>query len=127
MLILVLAGLVALDVWLFFVHGVAPGLRTALYDPVILIMVFGFVVLATAFHELGHATACRYGGARPGALGAGIYVVWPVFDCDVTDAYRLDKRGRLRVDLGGIYFNFIFALACGGAFFLQPAGSRCCS
>ena len=117
-LVLMLAGMVALDVWLFFFHGIAPGLRDALYNPVILIMMFGFVVLATGFHELGHATACRYGGAKPGALGAGIYVVWPVFYCDVTDAYRLDKRGRLRVDLGGIYFNFIFALACGGAFFV---------
>ena len=115
-LALVLAGLLALDVWLFFFHGVAPGLRTALYDPAILILVFGFVVLATGFHELGHATACRYGGARPGALGAGIYVVWPVFYCDVTDAYRLDRAGRLRVDLGGMHFNGVFALACGGAY-----------
>jgi putative peptide zinc metalloprotease protein len=115
-LALVLAGVVALDVWLFFFHGVAPGLRAALYDPTILIMMFGFVVLATGFHELGHATACRYGGARPGALGAGIYVVWPVFYCDVTDAYRLGKGGRLRVDLGGVYFNGVFALACGGVY-----------
>jgi putative peptide zinc metalloprotease protein len=115
-LALALAGIVALDVWLFFFHGVAPGLRTTLYEPVLLIVVFGFVVLATGFHELGHATACRYGGARPGALGAGIYVVWPVFYCDVTDAYRLDKRGRLRVDLGGIYFNGVFALLCGGLY-----------
>ena len=115
-MVLMVAALVALDVWLFFFHGAAPGLRAALYDPVILIMMFGFVVLATGFHELGHAAACRYGGAKPGALGAGIYVVWPVFYCDVTDAYRLNKRGRLRVDLGGIYFNFIFALACGGAY-----------
>ena len=115
-LVLILAGIVALDVWLFFFHGVAPGLRTALYDPVILIMMFGFVVAATGFHELGHATACRYGGARPGALGAGIYIVWPVFYCDVTDAYRLGKGGRLRVDLGGIYFNGVFALICGGIY-----------
>jgi len=38
--------------------------------------------------------------------------VWPVFYCDVTDAYRLGKGGRLRVDLGGIYFNGLFALGC---------------
>ena len=117
-LVLVLAGIVSLDVWLFFFHGVAPGLRAALYDPAILVVMFGFVVLATGFHELGHATACRYGGAEPGALGAGIYVVWPVFYCDVTDAYRLGRAGRLRVDLGGIYFNGVFALICGGLYFV---------
>ncbi|MEY2442312.1 MAG: putative peptide zinc metalloprotease protein, partial [bacterium] len=74
------------------------------------------IVVATAFHECGHATACAYGGARPGVLGAGIYVVWPVFYCDVTDAYRLGKAGRLRTDLGGIYFNAIFALATAGLY-----------
>ena len=76
------------------------------------------VVVATAFHELGHASACRYGGARPGVMGFGIYLVWPAFDCDVTDAYRLNRAGRLRTDLGGVYFNAIFALLCGGVYFV---------
>ena len=77
-------------------------------------MFFGAVVLATVFHEIGHASACRYGGAKPGVLGAGIYVVWPVFYCDVTDAYRLGKAGRLRTDLGGVYFNGDLRSAHGG-------------
>ena len=78
---------------------------------------FASVVVATAFHEFGHASACRYGGARPGVMGAGIYLVWPAFYCDVTDAYRLDRAGRLRTDLGGVYFNALFALLCGGVYF----------
>src|SRR5439155_10012092 len=28
---------------------------------------------------------------------------------DVTDAYRLPRRSRLRVDLGGLYFNAVVA------------------
>jgi putative peptide zinc metalloprotease protein len=44
-------------------------------------------------------------------MGAGIYLVWPAFYTDVTDSYRLDRRGRLRTDLGGLYFNCVFALA----------------
>jgi putative peptide zinc metalloprotease protein len=79
---------------------------------------FGGVVIATAFHEIGHATACRYGGAKPGVMGVGIYVVWPAFYTGVTDAYRLGRGGRLRTDLGGIYFNAIFALAMAGLFAL---------
>ena len=35
----------------------------------------------------------------------GLYMVWPAFYTDVTDSYRLPRRDRLRVDLGGIYFN----------------------
>ena len=110
------AAFIALDVWLLGFHGIGEGVRAAVYQPWLLLVFFGAVVLATAFHECGHATACAYGGARPGVLGAGIYVVWPVFYCDVTDAYRLGKRGRLRTDLGGIYFNAIFGLATLGLY-----------
>ena len=86
-----LLALLAFDVWLFGIHGVAGGLRSALYTPTLLLGVFASVVVATAFHEFGHASACRHGGARPGVMGAGIYLVWPAFYCDVTDAYRLDR------------------------------------
>jgi putative peptide zinc metalloprotease protein len=115
-IVAVLAGLVAVDVWLFFLHGVAQSLRSALYDPVSLLLLLGLVIASAAFHETGHATACAYGGARPGVMGAGIYIVWPAFYTDVTDAYRLGKGGRLRTDLGGVYFNVIFILGVVGAY-----------
>jgi putative peptide zinc metalloprotease protein len=114
----VLAGLVAVDVWLFFVHGVAQPAREIAYHPILLAAVLGLVIAATALHEIGHATATRYGGAEPGEMGAGIYVVWPAFYTDVTDAYRLGRGGRLRVDLGGVYFNVVFVLAVAAVYFL---------
>ena len=47
-------------------------------------------------------------------MGAGIYLVWPAFYTDVTDAYRLPRPARLRTDLGGIYFNaFVAVLTLG--------------
>src|SRR4051794_29701025 len=107
---------VALVGWLFGVHGISQGLRHVLYQPALLFMLLGGVVLATAFHELGHATAVRYGGARPGVMGVGVYIVWPAFYTDITDAYRLPKWGRLRADVGGMYFNAVFALAVAGAY-----------
>lgn len=97
--------------WLLFEKGLASGARQALYNPALLLLVFALMVLSAGFHEFGHAAACRYGGATPGAMGVGLYLVWPVFYTDVTDAYRLSRRGRLRVDLGGLYFNAIFAVA----------------
>ena len=114
----VLAGLVAVDVWYFVFHGVGQGTRELVYNPALLFMVLGCVVIATALHEIGHATAARYGGAKPGVMGAGIYIVWPAFYTDVTDAYRLDRKGRLRTDLGGVYFNVLFVLAITGIYFL---------
>jgi putative peptide zinc metalloprotease protein len=117
-LIVVLAAIVAVDVWYFFVHGVAQSARELAYNPILLLMVLGLVVVATALHEFGHATAARYGGAEPGVMGVGIYIVWPAFYTDVTDAYRLGRGGRLRTDLGGIYFNGIFVLLIAGAYAL---------
>jgi putative peptide zinc metalloprotease protein len=117
-IVAVLGGLVVLDVWLFGYHGVAQSLRTTLYDPLFILLLLGLVVLSAAFHETGHATACAYGGARPGVMGVGLYIVWPAFYTDVTDAYRLDRKGRLRTDLGGVYFNTIFILLTAGAYFL---------
>jgi putative peptide zinc metalloprotease protein len=116
--LVVLAGLVALDVWLFAYHGVAQSMREVLYSPALLMMMLGLVILSAAFHECGHATACAYGGARPGVMGAGLYIIWPAFYTDVTDAYRLGKGGRLRTDLGGVYFNVVFILATGAAYAL---------
>jgi putative peptide zinc metalloprotease protein len=112
----VLAALIAVDVWFFVFHGVAQPLRDLAYNPVLLLMVLGLVVIATALHEIGHATATRYGGAEPGVMGAGIYIVWPAFYTDVTDAYRLNRAGRLRVDLGGVYFNCLFVLLVTAAY-----------
>jgi putative peptide zinc metalloprotease protein len=117
MLVAVL-GFIGLDGWLFFVHGVSQSLRHVLYQPALMLMLIGGVVLATACHEIGHATACRYGGASPGVMGVGVYIVWPAFYTDITDAYRLGKWGRLRTDVGGMYFNALFALVVGAAYAL---------
>jgi putative peptide zinc metalloprotease protein len=116
----VLAALGALGVfdwWLFFHHGVAQGVRQTVMHPALFLVLFGFVVVSAFLHECGHATGCRYGGAEPGEMGAGIYLAFPAFYTDVTDAYRLSKGGRLRTDLGGVYFNVLFMLATGGLYF----------
>jgi putative peptide zinc metalloprotease protein len=108
----------AFAVWMFFVHGIGDALLGLVYDPALILIILGLAVLSALFHEIGHATACWYGGAKPGVVGAGVYFVWPVLYSRVTDAYRLDKRGRLRTDLGGIYFNLVFLVILGEVYFL---------
>jgi putative peptide zinc metalloprotease protein len=112
----VLVALVAADGWLFFHHGVAQAVRQSVYHPGLFLPLFLAVVLSAAFHEIGHASACRYGGAQPGKMGCGLYLAWPAFYTDVTDAYRLGKRARLRTDLGGVYFNVVVVLLTVGAY-----------
>lgn len=106
-----LAMLIGLDAWLLFSHGVGGALHDVVASPVTLLVVAGFTVVSGAFHELGHASACRYGGARPGTIGVGVHLVWPAFYSDVTDSYRLGRAARVRCDLGGVYFNALFTVA----------------
>ena len=100
--------------WLLFGKGLASATHEAFDQPVLLLVVFALTVVSAGFHEFGHAAAARYGGATPGAMGTGLYLVWPAFYTDVTDSYRLGRAGRVRTDLGGLYFNAIVALTMFG-------------
>ena len=109
----VLSGFILIDVVLFAHHSVTGSLVTVLARPGLLVGTIGIVAGAMLFHELGHAAACSYGGGRPGRVGMGVYTLLPAFFTNVNDSYRLSRAARLRVDLGGIYFNAIFVLASG--------------
>ncbi|WP_158865754.1 hypothetical protein [Leifsonia sp. AG29] len=100
--------------WLLFVEGLAAATYHAFQDPGVLLLIVAVTVLSAGFHEFGHAAAARYGGATPGRMGAGLYLFWPAFFTDVTDSYRLGRAGRIRTDLGGLYFNAIVAVVIVG-------------
>jgi putative peptide zinc metalloprotease protein len=118
-LLIVMAALLVADWWLFVDHGVAQALRQTIYHPGWFLVLLAGVVVCAAFHEIGHATACRYGGAAPGRMGCGLYLAWPAFYTDVSDAYRLNRRGRLRTDLGGVYFNVVIIVVCVGVYLVD--------
>ena len=113
-----LAAFVGLDLWLLAdgaLERIVPSLRTLVAQPSMTLAVILTLILAGVVHECGHVAACRFGGARPGAMGVGIYLVWPAMYSTVTEAYRLGRRGRLRVDLGGVYFNAVTMAALAAA------------
>ncbi len=106
-----LAVFVVLDVAIIAQGGlgkIVPSALALVYQPALTLLVLAMVLASAAFHECGHVTACRYGGARPGKMGFGLYLVWPALYSTVTDSYRLSRAGRLRTDLGGVYFNAVF-------------------
>jgi len=106
----VIAGAVAAHIWLFS-HGIGGAVTDVVLRPRLLLVVLVLVVASAVFHEFGHASALTYGGGRARGMGVGMYLIYPVFYTDVTDCYRLGRRARVRVDLGGIYFHLIFAVA----------------
>ncbi|MFF7968167.1 hypothetical protein ACFZC3_22770 [Streptomyces sp. NPDC007903] len=113
----VLLAAVVMDVWLFGFFGAIEPVLEVLDQPVLILLVFVLTVASLVFHEFGHASACRYGGARPGCIGCGLFLIWPSMYTDVTDVYRINKAGRIRTDFGGVYFNVVFMLAMAGAYF----------
>jgi putative peptide zinc metalloprotease protein len=119
--VLVLVSALAMDVWLFGFFGAIEPVLEVLDQPVLILIVFALTVASLVFHEFGHASACRYGGAHPGCIGCGLFLIWPSMYTDVTDVYRIGRAGRLRTDLGGVYFNVVFMLAMAGAYFATGA------
>jgi putative peptide zinc metalloprotease protein len=111
-----LACVVAMDVVLVRRGDLGGAVGQVLTTPALLLLVLGLLSFGALLHELGHAAACRYGGAEPGVIGFGVYLVFPAFFTNVTDSYRLDRGGRIRTDLGGLYLNVWCLLALGGAY-----------
>ena len=110
-ILILLAGFVGLDMVIIAQGGlqrIVPSALALIYQPALTLLVLALMLASAAFHECGHVTACRYGGARPGVMGFGLYLVWPALYSTVTDSYRLNRVGRLRTDLGGVYFNAVF-------------------
>jgi putative peptide zinc metalloprotease protein len=104
--------------WVLMSKGLASATAEAFGNPGLLLLVFVLTLLSAGFHEFGHAAAATRGGAAPGTMGAGLYLVWPAFYTDVTDSYRLGRGGRLRTDLGGLYFNTLVAVVIAGIWLL---------
>jgi putative peptide zinc metalloprotease protein len=117
-----LAALVLLDFVLVRRADFWGALAEILASPAQVLAVYGLVTAAALLHETGHAAACRYGGGDPGNIGFGVYLVFPAFYTDVTDAYRLGRAGRVRTDLGGLYFNALFLIVCGTAHLVTDSG-----
>lgn len=122
LVVLALAALVAADVALVTQGDIWTAIGELFATPTIALLIYALLTSAALVHELGHAAACRYGGARPGEIGFGLYLVFPAFYTDVTDSYRLGRAGRVRTDLGGLHFNVLTVLVLAAAYLATGSG-----
>lgn len=119
---------IALGLWMglgtaLMVRGdLAQSLDDVLQTPLLVLVMMIALGACAIVHELGHATATAYGGARPGRIGVGIYIVFFAYFTDVSDSYRLNRPGRVRVDLGGLYFNVLTAIGLAIGYFATGSG-----
>lgn len=64
-----------------------------------------FLLSSSFFHEMGHASACKYFGIRHGSIGFGLYLNFPVLYTDVTEVWKLGRIQRCIVNIAGVYFQ----------------------
>lgn len=74
------------------------------------LMVFVLGYLSLFLHEFGHISAAYRCNIRAGKIGIGIYMITPVMYVNMTNAWRLDSRKRVLIDLGGMYFQSLFTV-----------------
>ena len=108
---------VALDTWFFFR---TPDLllfnnKVNVY---LVVGLLAFMLGSSFFHELGHASACKYFGVRHGGIGFGLYLNFPVLYTDVTEVWKLDRKQRCVVNLAGVYFQSYWLILLLAGFFL---------
>lgn len=75
---------------------------------ILLIMLLS--TLGTICHEFGHASAAAHYGCRKMTIGWGLYIVYTVLWTNVSEAWRLPRRQRAMIDIGGVYFESLFLL-----------------
>lgn len=73
------------------------------------ILMYSLVFLSFLFHELGHAAASQRYRVPPAEIGFGLYLIFPVFYCNVTKIWGLPRFQRIVVSLAGPYFHLVAA------------------
>jgi putative peptide zinc metalloprotease protein len=117
-IVLPLLAVILLVHLLVYVSALGHSLPTfaTLSGPSLLLVALALTV-EVLWHEFGHATALvRFGGKRP-EIGWGIYLWYSVFFADLSEAWRMPRRDRVRVDLAGMYFQAMFLLLYGALWF----------
>ncbi|MBP6024459.1 hypothetical protein [Ferruginibacter sp.] len=83
---------------------------------------FPSILLTTSmilFHEIGHSTAIEKFNLKQEAIGFGFYFFSPVFYTNSTQAWMLDRKRRLIIDYGGIYFQTLLLIPLGIYFYFS--------
>lgn len=58
-------------------------------------------------HEIGHTVASIKYNIIPKRIGFGFYFIIPVLYTDLTAVWQLNKRKKIEINLGGVYFQLI--------------------
>lgn len=108
----VMMAIVGIFIILDFIHFTEFYTETIHVDLSIytVIGLFLFFIFSSLIHELGHASACHYFQIPHGNIGFGLYLNIPVFYTDVSQAWKLTRRERFLINIGGVYFQMVLLI-----------------
>mgnify|MGYP000428174130 FL=1 len=108
----VMMAIVGIFIILDFIHFTEFYTETIHVDLSIytVIGLFLFFIFSSLIHELGHASACHYFQIPHGNIGFGLYLNIPVFYTDVSQAWKLPRRERFLINIGGVYFQMVLLI-----------------
>jgi putative peptide zinc metalloprotease protein len=104
--VLIVAAHVAFYGWIILMHPLSFGRLSGEQ----VVAAFGIAGLGMIAHELGHTTAAIRYGCRRVAIGWGVYLFLLVGYADLSEVWRLPRRQRAVVDVGGVYFQGLYVL-----------------
>ncbi len=73
-----------------------------------LLLIFISINLKGIIHEIGHMSALKYYGYDSTEIGFGVYLSFFIFYVNLDESWRLSRKERIIVDIGGIFFEFLF-------------------
>lgn len=79
-------------------------------------VIMGLSTLGTFVHEFGHAAAAAHYGCRRMTIGWGLYLIYTVLWTNVSEAWRLPRRQRAVIDIGGVHLEAMFLLGLLGLY-----------
>lgn len=88
-----------------------------------LILYSAAIFFVKFIHEFSHAYTAKSYGIKVPTMGAAFIVLWPVLYTDVTDSWKLKKRGeRLLISMAGIISELVIAGISTMGWVLSPPG-----
>lgn len=102
-MVITILSIFCIDVYFYFIN------KPIFLNNIQLDMSWFIIAFVFFFHEIGHSTACKYCGGKASEIGFGITMLMPALYADVSTSWYFDKKGRMLVNFGGIYFQNIFA------------------
>lgn len=85
------------------------------------IITFIFTLFIIFFHEIGHTVAASRYKVVAKEIGFGFYFIYPALYTDLSEIWKLHKKERIIINLGGIYFQMIINLMLALVILILPA------